>query len=95
MSVCVSPHISPRQRLGRHVPMATNTCNNIRRRRFLYGSCRIKREPVGLSVYPAIVARQWLGKHVLAAKKNCWRRRILCDQRKVGDYFFLELLVIL
>jgi hypothetical protein len=32
---------------------------------------------VGLSVYRPIVARQWLGKHVLATKKNCWTHRFL------------------
>jgi hypothetical protein len=26
--VCVSPRVVPRQRLGRHVPVATNTRNN-------------------------------------------------------------------
>jgi hypothetical protein len=31
-----------------------------------------------LSVYPPIVARQRLGKHVPASTKNCRRRRFLC-----------------
>jgi hypothetical protein len=34
---------------------------------------------VVLTVYPRIVARQRLGKHVPAAMKNCWRRRFLCN----------------
>jgi hypothetical protein len=34
---------------------------------------------VYVSVHPLIVARQRLGKHVLAAKRNYWRCRFLCD----------------
>jgi hypothetical protein len=39
---------------------------------FIYSTCRIKGESVGLSVYSATVARQRLGKHVLAATENYW-----------------------
>jgi hypothetical protein len=40
--------------------------------------CLIKGEPVDLSVYPPIVARQWHSKDVSAATKNCWRCHFLC-----------------
>jgi hypothetical protein len=43
----------------------------------VYGPFGIKGESVGLSVYPPIVARQRLGKHIPAATKNCWRRRFV------------------
>jgi hypothetical protein len=36
--------------------------------RILYGPCHTKGQSVGLSVYPLIVARQQLGKHVPEAK---------------------------
>jgi hypothetical protein len=75
----------------------TKQQNNCRTRRFLCGPCGIKGESVGVTVYPAIVACQRLGKDVPAATNNCWRRRFLCGPyriRKVSDYFFPELLVI-
>jgi hypothetical protein len=53
----------------------------------------LSHQSVCLCVYPRIVARQRLGKHVPAATKNFWRRRFLCDQKKVSDQFFTELLV--
>jgi hypothetical protein len=41
---------------------------------------------IGLYVYSPIVARQQLGKHVSAAKKNCWSFRFLCGQCNIkGD----------
>jgi hypothetical protein len=51
-------------------------------------------------VYPLIVARQRLSKHVHAATRNCWRRRLLCGPCRIkGKYvintfqnFFLSFL---
>jgi hypothetical protein len=47
-------------------------------RHFLYGPFRIKGESVGLPVYPPIVARQRLGKHVPGTNKNFWGCHFLC-----------------
>jgi hypothetical protein len=58
---------------------------NCSKRRFLCGTCSIKGESVGLSVYPPIVARQRLGKLIPAAMKNCWRRHFLCDPRRIKE----------
>jgi hypothetical protein len=53
-------------------------------------------------VYPLIVATQWIGKNITAAMNTGNNRRIfkklfsiqpMSYQRKVGDYFFPELLV--
>jgi hypothetical protein len=38
-------------------------------------------------MYPPIVAKQWLGKHVLAAKNNCWRRLFLCGPCRFCELF--------
>jgi hypothetical protein len=72
-SVCVSICVSPLSLLG------NGSVNTSSRQRIhpiteeLCGPCRIKGGSVGLCILP-IVVRQWLGKHVLAAK-NCWRHR--------------------
>jgi hypothetical protein len=57
-----------RKRLGRHVPMATNTSDNIK----LIGRVIFMR-----SVYPLVVARRRFGKHVPTTTRNYWRRRFL------------------
>jgi hypothetical protein len=71
VSVCV-PHIVARQRLGTFPWQRIHeTVEELLEEVFLCvcvcGLCRIKVESLGLSVYSSIVARQWLGKHVLAA----------------------------
>jgi hypothetical protein len=48
---------------------------------------------VGLSVYPLIVARQRLGKHVLF--QTLFSMLFMSYKRKLGDYFFTEILVII
>jgi hypothetical protein len=68
------PRIVARQRLGIHFPAATNTRN---KEEFLDPSDYFvvhvlsKESLLGMSVYPLNVARQWLGKHVYTATKNC------------------------
>jgi hypothetical protein len=57
VSLSLYAHIFARQRFFKHVPEAKKNC----RRRFLPGSCRIKGESVGHSVYPPNVARQRFG----------------------------------
>jgi hypothetical protein len=46
---------------------------------FLCALCHIKGESVGLSLYPPVVDRQWLGKPVHIAIMNCWRCHFLCS----------------
>jgi hypothetical protein len=73
--------IVARQRLGKHVPAATNThatIEELMNAYFLCGPCLIEGESVSRSVYPCIVVRQQLCNDVPAATKNCWRRRFLC-----------------
>jgi hypothetical protein len=67
--MCIPPIVA-RQRLGIHVPAATNARNKeeFLDALFSVGSVSYQSKPVGLSVYP-VVARQWLGKHVPAATK--------------------------
>jgi hypothetical protein len=43
----------------------------------------VSKESVGLSVYPSILVRQRLGKHVPATKKNYWRCRFLRGQCRI------------
>jgi hypothetical protein len=68
----------PRQRIH-------DTKKNHWTRRILCGPCCIKGESMGLSLYPPIVARQWLCKHVPAATKNCWKRRFLCGPCRIKE----------
>jgi hypothetical protein len=52
---------------------------------------------VGLSVYPPIVARQWPGKHVPAAKEELLEAplsmRSVSYRREIDDQLFPDLLV--
>jgi hypothetical protein len=56
-----------------HVNEYTQQYKNYWRHNFVYSPCCIK----GESVYPLIIARQWLGKHIPAAMNNCWRHSFL------------------
>jgi hypothetical protein len=51
---------------GKHIPMATNTCNNRRivDRIFFYMASIISKESVCMHMYPPIITRQWLSKYV-------------------------------
>jgi hypothetical protein len=59
------------------------TIEDCRRRRFLYGPCRMKGESMGLFVCPLIVAKQRLGKDFPAATKNCCGSRFLCGPCRI------------
>jgi hypothetical protein len=99
VSVCVSlvslqgngsvkfiPPFSARQRLGKHVPAAKNTSNNIRivKRVISYAVRVLSQE--SLWVCPCIPL-SLLGKDIPAATKDCWRRRFLCGPcRKKGKW---------
>jgi hypothetical protein len=65
VSVCVSQRTAARQRLDIHVPVAKNASNS-----------RITAEGI---IFIRSVARQRFGGHVPASKKNCWKRRFICD----------------
>jgi hypothetical protein len=70
--MCIPPPIVVRQRLGKHIPAATNTRNDgIVGRVVFYADRVLSKESLGPSVYPSIVARERLCKHVSAASKNC------------------------
>jgi hypothetical protein len=71
-SIYVSLLIVAKQRLGRHVPVATNTRNNRR-------AHRLKESLWVCQCIPSIVTRQRLSKHVPAAMKNCWMCRFQRD----------------
>lgn len=88
-SVCICvPPIVARQKLGRHVSVATDTRNNRRNIGDVVFCCpcQTEGESVGLSVYPLMVTRQRLSKHILATTKYWWKRRFLsgacCIKRK-------------
>jgi hypothetical protein len=80
---CIHP-FDIRQRLGKDVPAAKNTRKNritVRSVRFLDGPCFIKEKSMSLPVYPLIVTRQRLGKHVPAVMRNCF----LCDPCRINE----------
>jgi hypothetical protein len=88
-SVCVSVCVSPLAFLGngsvytlprKRIHETKKKCWT---RRFICGPCGVKGKSVGLSVYPTIVAKQRLGKHVPAATKVCSRRRFLCGTCRI------------
>jgi hypothetical protein len=86
--VCVPVSVSPivaRQRLGNYVPAATNTRGTTEESLDAWFSMRsmsYQRRVCG-SVYPYGVDRQRLGKDILAATRNCWRRRFICDPCRI------------
>jgi hypothetical protein len=55
----------------------TQEWKNCWSRRFLYGTCGVNGESVGLCT-PPIVTSQRLFKYVLASTKTSWRSRFLC-----------------
>jgi hypothetical protein len=81
------PPIVARQRLGKHVPAATNTHN----RRIVGLWFFVRSVSYGLDpwVYPLIVAKKRLGKHVPAAK-NCWRRRLLSGLCRINAKYAIS-----
>jgi hypothetical protein len=40
---------------------------------------------MGLSLYPRIASRQRHGEHFPAARKNCWRRSVLCGPCRIKE----------
>jgi hypothetical protein len=87
--MCILPTVA-RQRLGRHVPMATNTRNS---RRIVGGFvfCTVlvvSKESLRVCLYLPTVARQRLGRHVPMATNTRNGRRI------VGGFVFCTVLVV-
>jgi hypothetical protein len=78
VSECVSQRIVARQLLGRHVPVATNTCNNRRIVGIVFYTVRLVSKDSLWVCLCVPLSLPWLLKHVPAAKKNYWRRRFLC-----------------
>jgi hypothetical protein len=78
MSLCVCMYIIARQWLGINVPMAMNTHATIELLDTLFYMQFVSypRRVCG-SVYPPVVARQWLSKHIPVTTKNCWRHSFL------------------
>jgi hypothetical protein len=73
-SVClyVYPPIVAMQRLDIRVPPATNTRNKeLLDASFSVLSITYQKRVCGSVCVSPIVAKEWLGKHVLAATKNC------------------------
>jgi hypothetical protein len=76
MSICVFPLVA-RQWLGDVIVETlptnkyTQQYKNCWTHHFLCSSCRVKRESMGLSLYPLTIYIQRLGEHVTTAKKNC------------------------
>jgi hypothetical protein len=91
VSVCVSPPIVNRQRLGKQVPAAKNRRNNTKIiERVIYYAVRViwrESQWVCLCTLP-IVARQFINKHVPTAK-NCWRCLICGPCRIRGEWLVL------
>jgi hypothetical protein len=78
--MCITPSAA-RQRLGKHVLEATNTCNN--RKVVDHVVFCVVRVASKDSLWVCLcIPLSLLGngscKHVPAAMKNCWRRRFLC-----------------
>jgi hypothetical protein len=95
--VCMSCHLIPFQRVTyKSLPcqIHVTTDDQSVSKSWIRAPCgsrdRIQpsHESAGLSLYPPIVARQRLGKHVSAATKNCWRRRFLCGLCSPQNFSF-------
>jgi hypothetical protein len=74
------------QRLGQHVPAATNTRNSRTLGRVILCFVRVLlKESLWVYLYPPIVARQCLCKHVSAARKHFWRPRFLRSPFRIKE----------
>jgi hypothetical protein len=74
VAVCISPSIIATQRLGKHVPAATNTCNNKRiiGRFILFAVCVVSKESLWVSLCIALLL---LGNG--SVNSSLWQWRIV------------------
>jgi hypothetical protein len=88
--MCIPPVVTRQWPNGRF-PVATNTRNNRRTVLFVvfYTVRVVTKESLWVSVYPSIVARQWIGKQFPPAKEELVEASIsalsVSYQKKIGD----------